>query len=222
MLSIDYARGIACDLDAPPVEYGWAYWAEYRRRRGTPMARRLNEIRVSFVGRHLCRSGGRPGVLDVGIGCGEFLDVCPLPAWGYDVNPIAVLWLQEQGLWHDPYEGIWPDEIGGVTLWDVFEHLARPCELLQRLPAGCHLFLSLPIFPTGLALAPSREGFSSAGLRRWKHYKPGEHLWYFTRAGLVGYVEAAGYELLEYHDEETAAGREAIESFCFVRRGRWE
>ncbi len=48
-------------------------------------------------------------------------------------------------------------------------------------------------------------------------FKPGEHIYYFTRAGLVRWMEAHGFKLLEHNDVEVECGREAIGSFAFVR-----
>ncbi|MNG41039.1 hypothetical protein D3C84_1299630 [compost metagenome] len=50
-----------------------------------------------------------------------------------------------------------------------------------------------------------------------KHYKPGEHLHYWTLPGFVNWCEAQGFELQEANHAESELGREGITSFAFKR-----
>jgi hypothetical protein len=50
-----------------------------------------------------------------------------------------------------------------------------------------------------------------------KHYKPGEHCWYFTQRGLLEFMGAHGFMCDEINDRETRIGREAVKSFAFRR-----
>ena len=57
-------------------------------------------------------------------------------------------------------------------------------------------------------------------IRDSKHYRPGEHLYYFTELGFAQWMARHGFELLEVSNFETKAGRDSILSFAF-RRHRW-
>ena len=51
-----------------------------------------------------------------------------------------------------------------------------------------------------------------------KHFKPGEHCWYFTRDGLKLFMGRWGYERVEFNTSEIIhGGREGIESFVFKK-----
>ena len=52
-----------------------------------------------------------------------------------------------------------------------------------------------------------------------KHFKPNEHIYYFTRQGLIDFFEHFGFVcLLTDRFETTSFGREGIESFAFLRK----
>lgn len=183
--------------------YDRDYFDRYVALRGTPIALRLNALRVALVEKYCTR-----GILDVGIGSGEFIErilwETDLPVAGYDINPHGISWLRGHGLWCDPWRG-WPPWIDGVTLWDVLEHMPEPRAFLQIIPAGTFLFLSLPILP------------NRARLCKWKHHKPGEHLWHWTDRELFDFVCHEDFYFLESNDEETLAGREDIKTYVFLR-----
>ena len=182
--------------------YGQAYLAEYEKRKDDPLSRPLNEARLDLVERH-----HRGPLIDIGCGSGVFVHARNARGYsteGFDVNPWMITRLVTNHEFQDPFEGNPPD---AVSLWDVLEHLPDPSKLLRRLPIGASLFTSLPIF----------SGPDHA--RGSKHYKPGEHLWYFTAAGLVRFFDSEGFELLEKNDDESRIGREGIGSFAFRKVG---
>jgi len=155
------------------------------------------QSRLDFVDRH-----HRGQLLDVGIGCGAFLELrnkAGLQTWGYDVNPAGVEWLGERGLFVNPYRAA----IDAMTLWDVLEHIPDYRPLLANVRKW--LFLSLPIF---------RDADHAL---RSKHYKPAEHCWYFTRRGLMLAMQDCGFALASESNIETDLGREDIGTFAFKR-----
>lgn len=181
------------DPDGLYDERYWNLYVEYSRR---PTAAPLMQARTELVARHV----GNSQVVDVGIGCGQFIDMRGSNTWGYDVNPVAIKWLLERELWWDP----WFRRAPNATLWDALEHMDRPDLFLERV-AGI-LFVSLPIFS-------DREHVLKS-----KHFKPREHLWYFTRDGLVAFLDERGFELVEENRMEIDLGREDIGTFVFERR----
>ena len=188
----------------PTVDYGADYFRHYQRLRLTPVARQLNAFRVGLA-KHYCNSG----LLDVGIGSGEFLDACGrLAKCGYDVNPLGAAWLRARGLWHDPYNGGgWPAWIDVATLWDVLEHMPAPTEFLDLVPAGVIVCATVPVVGSATA----------ACVRASKHYKPGEHLTYWTHAGFCTWARDAGFRVLKVRRNECVAGRQDVRTFVLRR-----
>lgn len=174
--------------------YDEAYFAKYVGYAKTARGRLLNRQRVSLVRRHW------PGaVVDVGIGCGSFIEAIGDDSKGFDINPAAVRWLIKHNCFRDPYL----HGVDAATFWDSIEHIADFPSLLARVRQ--FVFISVPIF----------EG--SAHVLRSKHYRRDEHYWYFTEAGLTRLMARLGWALVESNDAETRAGREGIGSFAFHR-----
>lgn len=185
-----------------PVEdglapYDRAYFDRFARAAETELGRALMRARFDFVERHF-----RGTLIDVGIGCGAFIELRQRrrrTTYGYDVNPAGLQWLDERMLLVDPYLIPMP----AMTLWDVIEHI----EDFQALLENCRewLFLSLPIFDGVEHVLASR------------HYRPKEHCWYFMRDGLVYAIASCGFSLVEESNIETELGRDGIGTFAFRR-----
>jgi hypothetical protein len=197
MLCLD--AGIAYQADRQHVvNYDAAYFDKCAGYEGQEIAQRINQARVELVGRHY--GGGR--VADVGIGSGEFIKSRP-NTWGHDVNPVAIEWLKRNDLWAQRL-----DEFGALTFWDVIEHVPDPAQYLGHVQLHGLVFASIPVFEDLQAI------------RQSKHYRPGEHLYYFKRQGFIDWMHAHGFLLLEWNDHESRAGRDSINSFAF-KRNRW-
>ena len=193
-LMISEVAGMAWAVDLTPrIEYGEAYF-EKCAGYDPVIAQAVTDSRIRFVARHWIGA-----VLDVGIGAGHFVQR-RCNTFGWDINPAAVAWLREWGLYAERF-----DVFRAFTFWDVLEHVPAPQTYLDRLAVGSMLFVSLPIFG------------SLWQIRESKHYRPGEHLYYFTQSGLVAWLARYGFELLEVSDHETRAGRESILAFAFAR-----
>lgn len=221
--------GVARDRELTPrVCYGSEYWQRYLERDQSPLTPAIDALRVAMVRRHCSvltekpitqadrdsqplRQWPLPGlrntkIIDVGIGGGSFLRAAISAGFdcrGYDVNQCALYWLIAQDLYADPYQC--GEDVAAICLWDVLEHLPYPDTLLCAVRPGRRTFLSLPIVG------------DFARLSEWRHYRPGEHLWYFAHQGLLAFMSSRGFELLEHNQNETAAGRINIGSYAFVR-----
>jgi hypothetical protein len=166
----------------------------------TSIGAELNRQRVLMVEKHTIKTK----VVDIGIGSGHFILmrdqlVQPNITYGYDVNPKGIQWLLDRNIWFDP----WYQEPEIATFWDSFEHLPRPTDLLKQVTK--FVFVSIPIFK-------GKEHILGS-----KHFKPNEHIWYFTRNGLINYFSRNGFDLVEENLMETELGREDIGSFAFKR-----
>jgi hypothetical protein len=181
------------DVKDPVAPYDASYFAKYLSYRDTDLGRRLTESRVDLVNRHWDGP-----VVDVGIGCGAFVDARQRTR-GYDINPCGVQWLLERELFCNPYS----EPVEAVTLWDVLEHIWDFDRLLARVSA--RVFVSLPVFSGPCEVLSS------------KHYREDEHFWYFTSFGFLKVMRSLGWVSLEHNEVETRLGREGIASFAFAR-----
>jgi hypothetical protein len=188
-------RGVAYQREMDfPIKYDEDYIQHYRDLDGTEISERLNQGRIDFVAKHY--SGQ---MLDVGIGSGEFIrkrGQCK----GFDINQHALTWLLKENCYSEHVE-----RFDAVSFWDVLEHVPDPNSYLKQVKPGAYLFTSVPIFRN---LRKIRES---------KHYKPNEHLYYFTHEGFVNWMALYGFRLLECSDFETQCGRESIMSYVFVK-----
>ena len=196
-------RGVAYqrDMAKDRIRYDAAYLARFDSPAYTqsPAAMAVRAGRRELVARHLAKGAS---VLDVGAGAGLFVwDArgAGYDARGFDVMAPAADRLRAQGLYAEEL-----GDFAAVTLWDSLEHM-EDCGIVRKVRKGGLLFASLPVFEDLNAIRAS------------KHYKPGEHLYYWTAAGFVAYMALRGFRLLESSDHETRAGREAIGAFAFIR-----
>lgn len=181
------------------IKYEADYWQNYINLSGSPIAAALNDFRVSFVEKHLPAHGS---ILDIGIGSGEFINSSKRKTYGFDVNPYGITWLKENNLYFNPYSKNQNNDIVAYTFWDAIEHFTNPSHLLTKIKKGSYCFFSLPIF----------EDFSN--LTASKHYKPNEHLYYWTEQSFKDYLTRLGFSVLEVSDGESTAGRLSIKSFA--------
>lgn len=199
-LALCLAHGVAFQTTADRVDYDETYFDKCRGYDHSAIADQLNSWRIELVNGWVSEA---ELVLDVGIGSGEFIRRRPR-TMGHDVNEAAISWLHEQGKWGGNAFFMFR----AFTFWDVIEHVPEPHRYFQKMRPGSYLFTSLPIFQDLRRIRESR------------HYRPGEHLYYWTHEGFRGWLGAYGFELLEHSDRETELGRDSIRSYAF-RRARW-
>ena len=180
----------------PPISYAGSYWDNYRQLDATPMGEALTAARAALVRRH-APSLDPATLVDVGIGGGRFVE--EMGCMGCDVNPEAVAWLGARYSYLDPLR----HPVEALTFWDSLEHIPDPVAIVSQ--ARRWVFVSMPIY------------CSMEGVLNSPHYKPGEHLWYWTQAGLVDWFGRLGFVLRESNAQETALGRRGIISFAFER-----
>lgn len=170
---------------------------DYYSKTDDPQDSAVNDGRIAMVAKHF----GPGQVCDIGIGSGEFIKRRQ-NTFGFDVNPVAIEWLKRNDLWAQ-----YLNEFSAYTFWDVIEHVPEPEQYFKQIQLRAYLFTSVPIF------------YGLGGIRASKHYRPGEHLYYWTEQGFVDWMALHGFLLLDQQDFEIAAGRESIYSFAFKRIG---
>jgi hypothetical protein len=197
-----WSDGIGFLPPEKPFEYGKEYFEKYIGYESTEQGRVILGLRVKMLRRRV-KPSEPVDVLDVGIGSGIFVSVLRSLgyfAWGTDVNPYAIEWLERKG-WFFP-EG---RKATVLTFWDSLEHILNPVEFI-RFHDPRWVFVSMPIYK------------DEADCLASKHFKPNEHIWYFTERGLVGFMDRMGFECVERNwFETTLGGRENIMSFAFRR-----
>lgn len=148
----------------------------------------------------VCRRSGRPGVcLDIGCGDGDFLATMKdlgwqvrgseLPGRAYDRAASRLPGLIHCGAAFD--ESCRDGEFDMITLWQVFEHLPNPLQVIQQvkriLRDGGGLAISVPDPSSWQALL---------GKGHWLHLDPPRHLHLLRPDQLAVFLESQGFELL--------------------------
>jgi len=132
-------------------------------------------------------------VLDYGSGCGFFRTYRPadITVYSYDVGPY-------------PQTGIELTIYDVVCFWDVLEHLPDFKPLEPVLALSRYVALSLPIKPQDTLW------------NDWKHFKPGEHLHYWTGETVQEFFQKYGFKLMKSGYPECPP-RQDIKSFLFKK-----
>jgi len=200
-----------CDpSDAP---YNAAYVQKYEEMANTKIADRLNQHRCSLAlyAADQAEQGKRIwNFIDIGPGDGAFMRALSneLPTdedyvFGFDVNPVMIGRLMDESRFAVPNQPGDEPHWSCMCFWDSFEHILRPD---QTIKSAKSVAMSIPIFR-------NREHALAS-----KHFRPDEHIWYFTEAGIEAFMKREGFELLMKDDTETRIGREDIMSFVFRRK----
>lgn len=112
-----------------------------------------------------------------------------------------------------PQTGIRHDKYDLICLWDVIEHvdweLDPDMAMLDAIARSNNVALAVPVLPEGIEL------------ESWKHYKPGEHLTYFTIPDIEKFFNQLGFTLSR-RDMPECPPREDVVSFLFKRFGDLE
>jgi hypothetical protein len=129
-------------------------------RQNSKTAEEICKIRWEFI-----RSCGQR-VLDYGSGVGWFRAFRPedKEVDSYDIGPY-------------PQTGIRNNSYDVICLWDVLEHLPSFEEMEDIFTQTSYVAVSIPIKP------------AKTKIENWKHFKPGEHLHYFTVESLDAFFK---------------------------------
>ncbi len=181
-------------------DYNADYMVKYHEYEDTGKGFELNEARADLVDKYAFGEK----VVDIGIGSGTFIKTREKRrqiTFGYDVCPESINWLKDNEYWFDPTK----EHFDNGTFWDAFEHPEDVSIYLESIRQ--YAFITLPIF------ADSNHILAS------KHYKPNEHVYYFTVHGLIRFMEFYQFDIIEYNIMEQGFGREEIGTFVFKRKG---
>jgi 2-polyprenyl-3-methyl-5-hydroxy-6-metoxy-1,4-benzoquinol methylase len=188
------------DMRAARVAYDDSYFDRYKSYEGSTIEQALNAGRCAMLARHVEKGAS---VIDIGAGSGAFVrkaQAAGYQARGFDVIPKTVSQLRDADAYAED-----PGLFDVVTFWDSIEHIDCPEILLREIRANALVLVAIPVFTDLRAIRDS------------KHYRPGEHLYYWTVEGFVNWMALYGFRLLEQSSHETDAGRESIGAFAFRR-----
>jgi len=168
--------------------YDLRYWDKMIRQNSTT-AEAIAKVRWNFV-----NSINAKNVLDYGCGPGWFRAFRPegIRVDTYDIAP----WPQTE---------ITCEQYDLITFWDVFEHIENHDILKPLFKGADFIALAIPILP------------KDQDLIEWKHFKPGEHIHYFTEKGLKTYLSKYGFTLIKKGTPECPP-RKDISSFLFKNK----
>ena len=140
------------------------------------------------------RSGRRGRLLDVGCALGDFLLEAKASGWdveGVEISAFAAEQARARGLRVTTGRleelALPAASFDVITLYDSVEHLVDPVATLAA--------VRRLLVPGGIVhlVTPNVGGLQARLLGRlWYHYKPGEHLFYFSHRTLRAVCEAAG------------------------------
>ena len=189
----------ACGYGRPsirePMQYDEAYESKYL----AYPEDEINKIRLNFV-------AAVGSLLDFGCGSGSFVRAARaagFDAYGYDVNDFT----------SDlrPPDGFKPEII---TAWDSFEHLTdeQQKEFFELAKSAKCVYVSIPDF---------ESASWNVDLDTWRHYRPAEHLHYYTAAALARRFKLEGFTAYKLdHGEDAvrkAPWKRNILSMGFIR-----
>lgn len=103
-----------------------------------------------------------------------------------------------------PQTGIQRDKYDLITFWDVLEHIPNFDRIWNLLDNADYVAVTIPIKPEGVDLL------------KWKHFKPGEHLHYFTEENLELLFKYYGFILIKKGKPECPP-RQDVVSFLFQK-----
>lgn len=195
-------RGVAYqrEMKRQRVKYDDSYWKKVEAYEGTEIAIAINDARCDFVQDVF---PGATSLIDVGAGTGDFIRTAVkrgIKAMGFDVMKKSNEALVRMHAYSTNISAF-----PVVTMWDTIEHMDMPELRLNNIPKNGYLFVSIPIF----------ENLDS--VRASKHYRPGEHLYYFTKDGFIQWMKMRSFRLIAVSDHEVRCGRESIVAFAFKK-----
>lgn len=181
------------------VAYDDAYYKKVQAYENSSIENEVIRHRLGLVSRH----AGLTTLLDIGAGTGAFIRAAVERghiAKGYDVMSEANAQLQRNGMYCDAVESFM-----GICMWDTIEHMYDAGPILDRMPAPSFLFISIPVFNNLLSVHAS------------KHYRAGEHFYYWTVLGFASWIKKYGFSVLEVSGNEMLAGRESVVEFACIK-----
>ena len=160
------------------IEYNRSYYDNLKKQHSNT-AKVINEIRWNFV-----KDIPFKNVLDYGCGCGELSLFSPekVSVDSYDIGMLNGSSYPQTGITRQYYD---------LTFFnDVIEHVDwvnSPDEnMIKAFNNTAYICISVPVW-SGLM----------ENVHTWKHYKPGEHLYYFSEDSVIDFFIKRNMSLIK-------------------------
>jgi SAM-dependent methyltransferase len=187
-LAFTYPQPAALD-----EQYDGAYFDLYRQRRSFRLRRGDARLR----GIELLRQPG--SLLDIGCSLGYFIEAANARGWygcGVEISPQASQYARELGLEVETGDlldvGYPAASFDCVTMWDVLEHVPDPT---------AHMLEVNRILVDGGLVVIGTPNLGHFRFRmkpeNWRHLKPSEHVYYFTKSSITQLLNKTGFEMVQ-------------------------
>ena len=172
-----------------------SYDATYAHQYDLRPVREMSELRWRFIQSRLNLAAGSR-VLDVGYGNGAFLkraQAAEMSIFGIDLHS------EDFGIPVVSFDT--PQDYDLACFFDSLEHFPNFAPIFQLNTRN--VVVSIPNTPDFMLTTP----------RRWRHFKPGEHLHYFSRSSLDDFMRNWGFSklLAEGYPEDDLRGKLVID-----------
>lgn len=184
------------------INYDKSYFEKYKSYEKNEISDKLINFRTNLVNKY-CKNA----VLDIGIGSGLFIRSRKAKTYGFDICQEAIDWLKSKNLYTNPWIKV-KNDIQGYCFWDSLEHIAHPSLLLSQIPKDKYVFVTIPILP---------KRFNFNNIHQWKHFRPNEHIHYWTENGFINFMETLKFSLVKKFTNESDLGREDIKTYVLRR-----
>ena len=167
-------------LNPQPFKYDSDYSATYDTKAYKQKSENLNYIRLATIIHALKKTPSK--LLDFGYGNGDFLKVASkyIPhCHGYDVTGVPIPQATSVESPNDCQYDI-------VCFFDALEHVQDINKTINGLDSK-YIIISLPCSHFGFT-------WDHWDFENWKHRKPNEHIWHFTKNSLEMFMYEQGYK----------------------------
>jgi len=166
--------GVLHQLNSVPIQYDNAYVGQ-----AAFSHKSTANLRVGYILEHIPASE-LISVLDFGSGQGHFVKNMNsvIPTSAYDLANLPEL---EDFYIQNPYQY----NFSLVTFFDSLEHCYDIGWVISNIKAR-YICISVPWC----------HSYSEYWMTKWRHFKPNEHLWYFTEKSLLTFMDRMGYNCL--------------------------
>ena len=177
------SNGVLYQVTKTPIKYDEKYSSAYDNYGES--TNYMSYMRLGFI---VGSMGKVPNsILDVGYGNGSFLKTSSqiIPnCFGYDISGVTL------PNHIKTVDNLFDRHYDVITFFDSLEHF-EDIYVLDKLQCN-YICISVPWC----------HNFNDEWFEKWKHRRPGEHLWHFSEKSLKCFVESQNYEYINHTNIE--------------------
>ena len=163
----------------------------------TDTARQIVKARYDFIAETILKKEHLPDltILDYGSGVGFMKALAP--EWVHQVDTFDIMPVPTTGITRKSYDI--------VTMYDVLEHIPDFTDVQPILNMAKYVVITIPMKPEDVAW------------KGYKHFKPSEHLHYFTMDLIEHLFDYMGFKMIADGEPECPP-RQYVRSFVFRKK----